>query len=193
MEAIEIGATWLGVEANDRPWECSDVYPLHALVYVAGVVRVRHLASSRTTVWHLASPPNQRARTLCTSEVGCLNILSALSTAHLSIDTMFRTALQTVRPQARAFSASALRAAGSVTYNDVKPLTKQPTDVSGPRSVWAGRGTSGSDRLHCPLDFRPAFLGPRQDVWIASSACLDSLVWIVPRLSRVDGRLIDQL
>lgn len=43
---------------------------------------------------------------------------------------MFRTALQTVRPQARAFSASALRAAGSVTYNDVKPLTKQPTDVS---------------------------------------------------------------
>lgn len=43
---------------------------------------------------------------------------------------MFRTALQTVRPQARAFSASALRAAGSVNYNDVKPLTKQPTDVS---------------------------------------------------------------
>lgn len=49
---------------------------------------------------------------------------------------MFRVALNTVRPAAvsravpRAFSTSALRLAGSVTYNDVKPLTKQPTDVS---------------------------------------------------------------
>lgn len=66
------------------------------------------------------------------------SIHPALSIAHLSIDIMFRTALQTVRPQARAFSASALRAAGSVNYNDVKPLTKQPTDVSLPipQSQW---------------------------------------------------------
>lgn len=47
---------------------------------------------------------------------------------------MLRTALRTtVRPaaaNARAFSVSALRAAGSVTYNDVKPITRQPSDVS---------------------------------------------------------------
>lgn len=59
---------------------------------------------------------------------------------------MFRTALQTVRPQARAFSASALRAAGSVNYNDVKPLTKQPTDVSSLEPKSAARRREGRSR-----------------------------------------------
>lgn len=149
--------------ANEVPWECSDVpSPVSPLARLesrcsGGVRTASHLASCRTTAIHPAPVLPTSDSVLRVQARSALRTSTKLTTAHTTT-TMFRTALQTVRPQARAFSASALRAAGSVNYNDVKPLTKQPTDVSilEPKP-------EGSRKVKAEAPSRPA--GPVRSGW----------------------------